>query len=1011
MKYSTFRFCSIIIIVLVFSNFIYIPTAHAQFTINENFKGNVVGNNILLGGAPTALLTSGVTDPINAGWLQLTNSGQFQKGYAYISTPFPSTLGILIDFEYKTWRNIAGEGGGDGFSVFLFNSTATFALGGYGGSLGYSPDGSTPGLAGGYLGIGFDEFGNFSNPTQGRVGGPGLTPNSIVLRGPTTTNSGTTNRYLTGKQLPLSTSPIGYGTPVFTRPVDADFYRRVRISIVPIGTPSNPKYTITVMWRTTPTSADVTLLTYDTVDPIPANLKLGFAASTGGSTNYHEIRNLVITTPGGVRLDKSVDKLNAKAGDKLTYKIEVYNSTASPITKLVLSDTLKTNLGNIIGSDILEINSITFDNNNNVGNTATGYTSGVPVTTMLTNPFKVNSLSMEANTVSTFTVVGTIKGIPVGGIIKNNAVLDVSQTGIDDQDLTNNTSTATTTIPNTDFIVNANFDSNCADPINGNNITLLVTNIGSTGSTANNTVTVKDTIPTGFTVMSLTNTGWSVSNSGNIYTFTRNDALASTSSYSPIIIKVKPPVTGVQWSNNATVGYAGIEVNTLNNNSRDTLYAQLSVPTAISPITYCQGATATALTATGNHLLWYTTQTGNGSSVAPVPSTATPGNTTYYVSQSNGSCASALTPIVVTVSKATTATISGSTEICKDSTAIITFIGKDGTAPYTFTYNINGGNNVSVISTKGDTARIIANTTTSGVFNYNLVSVADSKSCTVNQTGSAVITVNQPITASIEAVQSTCKDSILYIIFTGKGGIAPYTFTYKINGGGSLTKSTTIGDTVRLIAPTNKPGTYAYSLVNVVDSKKCMTPQTGSATFDILECFVSIVIPNAFSPNGDGYNDTFRPVAEGIETIDMTINDRNGRLVYLIDQVNGQWDGLMSSGEEAPVGVYFYKLNATGVNKTLYQRQGSVSLYRDLINTTPVQVNPNPVKQYATVDLNINTKGSKTISISNASGKIIKVWNTSDNILKLDLWDFEKGMYILKITGNQQVQFVKFIKE
>ncbi len=351
------------------------------------------------------------------------------KGLCVYKFILPIYTWILIDFEYKTWRDVGGEGGGDGFSVYLFDSSATFSLGGYGGSLGYAPDGTTtPGLAGGYLGIGFDEFGNFSNPTQGRVGGPGLRPNSVVLRGPTTTNPSTTNRYLTGVTLNAATSPIGYGSPVFSRPAETEFYRRVKISIVPIGTPINPKYTITVMWRTSPTGNDVTLLTYDTVDPIPANLKLGFAASTGGSTNYHEIRNLVITTPGGVRVDKSVDKLNAAVGDQLIYKIDVYNSTDSPIANLLLLDTLKANNGNLLNSNIIEINSITFHNNNNIGNFVAGFTPGIPMTTDLTKPMNIILLRMDANSVSTFTVVATIKDMRLlEACLKIVAALDISQ--------------------------------------------------------------------------------------------------------------------------------------------------------------------------------------------------------------------------------------------------------------------------------------------------------------------------------------------------------------------------------------------------------------------------------------------------------------------------------------------------------------------------------------------------------------------------------------------------------
>ncbi|MDI5889429.1 hypothetical protein QLS42_16340, partial [Flavobacterium sp. LB3P48] len=74
-----------------------------------------------------------------------------------------------------------------------------------------------------------------------------------------------------------------------------------------------------------------------------------------------------------------------------------------------------------------------------------------------------------------------------------------------------------------------------------------------------------------------------------------------------------------------------------------------SAPTISSPVIYCQGATANALTATGNNLLWYSGATGGiGSSIAPTPSTNLSGTTSYYVSQTIG-CESPRAKIDVTV--------------------------------------------------------------------------------------------------------------------------------------------------------------------------------------------------------------------------------------------------------------------------------------------------------------------------------------------------------------------------
>ncbi len=72
-------------------------------------------------------------------------------------------------------------------------------------------------------------------------------------------------------------------------------------------------------------------------------------------------------------------------------------------------------------------------------------------------------------------------------------------------------------------------------------------------------------------------------------------------------------------------------------------------PTAATPVNYCQNATATALSATGTNLLWYTAATGGtGSATAPTPVTTVAGSTTYYVSQTSG-CESVRLPIVVDI--------------------------------------------------------------------------------------------------------------------------------------------------------------------------------------------------------------------------------------------------------------------------------------------------------------------------------------------------------------------------
>ncbi len=75
-----------------------------------------------------------------------------------------------------------------------------------------------------------------------------------------------------------------------------------------------------------------------------------------------------------------------------------------------------------------------------------------------------------------------------------------------------------------------------------------------------------------------------------------------------------------------------------------------TVPLATQPPPYCQGSYIPTLSAIGANLLWYTTATGGvGSAIAPTPSSAVAGTTTYYVTQTVNGCESDRLAINVTV--------------------------------------------------------------------------------------------------------------------------------------------------------------------------------------------------------------------------------------------------------------------------------------------------------------------------------------------------------------------------
>jgi gliding motility-associated-like protein len=319
---SVLRVLAILIVLFVF----FTESVKAQFPYTEDFKRSAANTPDLVLGAGTAsaparLTGDGVTydlitDPVGNGYLRLTNNGANQAGFARSLTSFPSANGISISFEYFTHTSSGGSG--DGISFFLFDALAapTFNIGGFGGSLGYDKrtDQTLPGVSKGFLGIGFDEFGNFSNPIQGRTGGPGGLANSITLRGDGDglTVSATNYEYLTHLQTTV-TATNGSTFPVagLTSPRSGDFvllpsevgYRKARIVIEKIPATSNFKINVFITATVTVNDPIVHQVITDyvyTPGSIPDNLMFGFAASTGGAKNFHEIRSIEVIIPGSV---------------------------------------------------------------------------------------------------------------------------------------------------------------------------------------------------------------------------------------------------------------------------------------------------------------------------------------------------------------------------------------------------------------------------------------------------------------------------------------------------------------------------------------------------------------------------------------------------------------------------------------------------------------------------------------------------------------------------------------
>jgi len=90
-----------------------------------------------------------------------------------------------------------------------------------------------------------------------------------------------------------------------------------------------------------------------------------------------------------------------------------------------------------------------------------------------------------------------------------------------------------------------------------------------------------------------------------------------------------------------------------------------------------------------------------------------------------------------------------------------------------------------------------------------------------------------------------------------------------------------------------------------------------------------VFTPNAFSPNGDGSNDFFKPLLQqGQILLTMQIFDRWGKLVYNSESPKLGWNGRYDNNTEAPSDTYMYFIKYTCSDGKLYEKKESVTLIR-----------------------------------------------------------------------------------
>ncbi|MFD0941686.1 lamin tail domain-containing protein [Pedobacter boryungensis] len=339
---------------------------------------------------------------------------------------------------------------------------------------------------------------------------------------------------------------------------------------------------------------------------------------------------------------------------------------------------------------------------------------------------------------------------------------------------------------------------------------------------------------------------------------------------------------------------------TVNSLATATIAGTTAVPAnATAPFVTFTGANGTApytftYNINGGTNKTVTTTTGN--SVTVTAPTNVVGIFAYnLVSVADANCGQVQTgTATITIRPLPVATIASSGPVCINGTSpVVTFTGAAGTAPYTFTYTVNGSSNRTITSTS-TTVSLNAPTNVAGTFIYALVSVADAYGSQA-QTNTATVTINALPVINVASNNGITISKGTSVILSASGAVS-YTWLPSsdiIAGQGTAT----------LTVRPKQTTTYTVTGTNATG---CTTSQ--SITIQVSDDY-QITALNILTPNGDGKNDKF--VIQNIDYYPnntVKIFDRSGRTVYTKKGYDNQWDGTFN-GVPLASDTYYYTID------------------------------------------------------------------------------------------------------
>ena len=253
--------------------------------------------------------------------------------------------------------------------------------------------------------------------------------------------------------------------------------------------------------------------------------------------------------------------------------------------------------------------------------------------------------------------------------------------------------------------------------------------------------------------------------------------------------------------------------------------------------------------------------------------------------------------------------VSSEQTVCGDSSGTAVARGSEGQAPYSYIWLPSGKTGATV----------------SGLWEgFHYVTVSDANGC--NKQDSVIVNQYLGVMADYHLTTDLNDENEvpLDVSFTNQSvishpGTKPVNYTWSFGDGN-------FSNEINPIHTYNSEGNFDVWM------KVCYAATCCDSVKRTVEVLDTIIVPNVFTPNGDGLNEVFIIKNKNLSQLNLKIYNRWGRAVFSTETVGESWNGNKNNdGPPCPEGTYFYILNATrkdGKQVEEKLRKGAVTLLR-----------------------------------------------------------------------------------